>query len=65
MLFQACIDDDLRRVQFLIDRGASLNVQDNEGWTPLHAASSCGFVDVARYFTSKQISVIINRCAIQ
>jgi len=25
-------------LQFLIDHKANLNVQDNEGWTPVHAA---------------------------
>lgn len=42
ILFQACIDDNLDMVEFLVQQGADVNRQDNEGWTPLHATSSCG-----------------------
>lgn len=31
-------------VEFLVNAGADINRQDNEGWTPLHATSSCGYV---------------------
>lgn len=31
-------------VEFLVQQGADINRQDNEGWTPLHATSSCGYV---------------------
>lgn len=30
-------------VEFLVQQGADVNRQDNEGWTPLHATSSCGY----------------------
>lgn len=36
-------------VEFLISLGADVNHSDNEGWTPLHATASCGFVSIARY----------------
>lgn len=39
---QACIDDNLEMVEFLVHNGADINKQDNEGWTPLHATASCG-----------------------
>lgn len=41
-LHQACIDDNLEMVNFLISKGADFNACDNEGWTPLHATASCG-----------------------
>ena len=48
-LFQACIDDNLEMVEFLIEHDADVNRGDNEGWTPLHATASCGFLSIARY----------------
>lgn len=36
-------------VEFLVQNGADVNRQDNEGWTPLHATASCGFNSIARY----------------
>ena len=36
-------------VEFLVQRGADVNRGDNEGWTPLHATASCGFLSIARY----------------
>jgi ankyrin repeat protein len=39
-------------VQFLVEHEADLNAQDNEGWTPLHAAVSVGNLEVAKYLVS-------------
>lgn len=36
-------------VRFLCEKGADVNAQDNEGWTPLHAAACCGNVAIVRY----------------
>lgn len=44
---QACIDDNPDMVTFLVAHGASINQPDNEGWIPLHAASSCGYLGIA------------------
>lgn len=44
---QACIDDNVDMVTFLVEHGASINQPDNEGWIPLHAAASCGYLDIA------------------
>ena len=47
-MLQACIDDNFKIVKFLVKHGADVNACDNEGWTALHATSSCGFIDIAR-----------------
>ncbi|XP_023563747.1 protein phosphatase 1 regulatory subunit 12C [Octodon degus] len=48
----ACIDENLEVVRFLVEQGATVNQADNEGWTPLHVAASCGYLDIARYLLS-------------
>ncbi|XP_036057798.1 protein phosphatase 1 regulatory subunit 12B isoform X1 [Onychomys torridus] len=48
-------------VKFLVENRANVNHQDNEGWTPLHAAASCGYLNIAEYFISHGASVgIVN-----
>ncbi|XP_045148321.1 protein phosphatase 1 regulatory subunit 12C [Echinops telfairi] len=49
---EACIDENLEVVRFLVEQGATVNQADNEGWTPLHVAASCGYLDIARYLLS-------------
>ncbi|KAF3426428.1 hypothetical protein E2986_00436 [Frieseomelitta varia] len=40
-------------VEFLVEKGADINCGDNEGWTPLHATASCGFISIAKYLIEK------------
>ncbi|NWH63550.1 MYPT2 phosphatase, partial [Geococcyx californianus] len=54
---QACIDENLDMVKFLVENGASVNQQDNEGWTPLHAVASCGYLNIAEYLISHGANV--------
>lgn len=46
--FQACIDENMEVVEFLVANGANMNQADNEGWTPLHVAASCGYLEIAQ-----------------
>ncbi|TRZ08154.1 hypothetical protein HGM15179_018956, partial [Zosterops borbonicus] len=48
-LHQACIDENMEVVQFLVESGADVNQADNEGWTPLHVAAACGCRQIAQY----------------
>ncbi|XP_025067164.1 protein phosphatase 1 regulatory subunit 12B isoform X7 [Alligator sinensis] len=56
MIF-ACIDENLDMVKFLVENGADVNQQDNEGWTPLHAVASCGYLNIAEYLISHGANV--------
>ncbi|KFP57256.1 Protein phosphatase 1 regulatory subunit 12B, partial [Cathartes aura] len=56
-LLQACIDENLDMVKFLVENGANVNQQDNEGWTPLHAVASCGYLNIAEYLISHGANV--------
>ncbi|KAG7225656.1 hypothetical protein INR49_005063 [Caranx melampygus] len=57
VLLHACIDDNVDMVTFLVEHGASINQPDNEGWIPLHAAASCGYLDIAEYLISQGANV--------
>ncbi|XP_072539982.1 protein phosphatase 1 regulatory inhibitor subunit 16B isoform X2 [Salminus brasiliensis] len=47
-MHQCCIDNYEDMVQLLLSRGASVNAQDNELWTPLHAAATCGHTGLVK-----------------
>lgn len=38
-LLHACLEDDFNAVQVLVGEGADAWVQDEQGWTSLHAAA--------------------------
>ncbi|XP_062835977.1 tonsoku-like protein isoform X2 [Anolis carolinensis] len=48
LLHRACIDGNLRRVQFFVEKGHPLNPRDYCGWTPLHEACNHGHLEVVR-----------------
>ncbi|XP_069008460.1 tonsoku-like protein isoform X1 [Embiotoca jacksoni] len=45
-LHRACIDGNLKQVQYLVEQGHPVNPRDYCGWTPLHEASNHGHHDV-------------------
>ncbi|XP_052830444.1 LOW QUALITY PROTEIN: protein phosphatase 1 regulatory subunit 12A-like [Octopus bimaculoides] len=59
-LHQACIDDKIDMVKFLVENGADVDVCDNEGWTPLHATTSCAFTDITQYLSTRANIAAVN-----
>ena len=49
-------------VEFLVQHGADVNRGDNEGWTPLHATASCGFLSIAKYLIEHGADVATVNC---
>ena len=47
-LHQAVLDGNFSAVRMLIRHGADVNRQDDDSWTPLHAACAEGHADIAR-----------------
>ncbi|XP_061105905.1 tonsoku-like protein [Conger conger] len=45
-LHRACIEGNLRQVQYLVEQGHPVNPRDYCGWTPLHEACNHGHCDV-------------------
>lgn len=35
-------------MRLLLDHGANVNAEDSEKWTPLHAAATCGNLNLVR-----------------
>ncbi|XP_067005657.2 BRCA1-associated RING domain protein 1 isoform X2 [Anabrus simplex] len=47
-LHVACIKGDIKRIEELLEAGASPCTKDNAGWTPLHEAVSKGYKDIVQ-----------------
>ena len=43
----------LKEVQYLIEKGADINAEDDCGWTPLHCAIFSGNVELVNFYLSK------------
>ncbi|KAG7465946.1 hypothetical protein MATL_G00159640 [Megalops atlanticus] len=54
-LHRACIEGNLRQVQYLVDQGHPINPRDYCGWTPLHEACNHGHYDI--------VDLLLNRGA--
>ncbi|XP_060099031.1 tonsoku-like protein [Heteronotia binoei] len=46
LLHRACIEGNLRRVQFLLEKAHPVNTRDYCGWTPLHEACNHGHLEI-------------------
>ncbi|MDD0107604.1 ankyrin repeat domain-containing protein, partial [Shigella flexneri] len=45
---QCCIDNFEEIVKLLLPHGATVTAKDNELWTPLHAAATCGHINLVK-----------------
>ncbi|KAJ6661467.1 hypothetical protein lerEdw1_014376 [Lerista edwardsae] len=56
-LHRACIEGDLRRVQFFVEQGHPLNPRDYCGWTPLHEACNHGHLEIVRLLLDRGAAI--------
>ncbi|XP_061463118.1 tonsoku-like protein isoform X2 [Rhineura floridana] len=57
LLHRACIDGNLRQVQFLVEKGHPLNPRDYCGWTPLHEACNHGHLEIVRFLLDHSATI--------
>ena len=55
---QCCIDNTVELAEILLEHGADLNARDIEGWTPLHAASATGNVQMINILIEEGASLV-------
>jgi len=42
-------------MKLLLDHGADVNTRDSELWRPLHAAATCGHLDLCRLLVTQYV----------
>nr|XP_034982037.1 tonsoku-like protein isoform X3 [Zootoca vivipara] len=57
LLHRACIDGNLRQVQFCVEKGHPLNPRDYCGWTPLHEACNHGHLEIVRFLLDHNAAI--------
>ncbi|XP_053366444.1 tonsoku-like protein [Clarias gariepinus] len=56
-LHRACIEGNLKQVQFLVEQGHPLNPRDHCGWTPLHEACNHGHLGIVSLLLDKGANI--------
>ena len=51
--FIACENGHFPIVEYLISKGANIEIKDEDGWTPLHYASDFEYPSIVEYLISK------------
>jgi len=52
---QCCIDGQADMMKLLLENGANVDSRDTELWTPLHAAATCGYLQLCRLLISQYV----------
>lgn len=56
---QACRNDDIKILKILLEHDIDINIQDNDGWTPLHYACCCSHFDIIEELLNMDASITI------
>ncbi|XP_069477902.1 tonsoku-like protein [Ambystoma mexicanum] len=48
-LHRACIEGNLKQVQYVVEKGHPMNPRDYCGWTPLHEACNHGHLEIVQF----------------
>ncbi|XP_034015385.1 tonsoku-like protein isoform X2 [Thalassophryne amazonica] len=56
-LHRACIDGNLKQVQYLVEQGHPVNPRDYCGWTPLHEACNYGHYDIVAFLLERGANI--------
>ncbi|XP_053489149.1 tonsoku-like protein [Ictalurus furcatus] len=56
-LHRACIEGNMKQVQYLVEQGHPLNPRDHCGWTPLHEACNHGHLGIVSLLVDKGANV--------
>lgn len=57
VLHRACIEGNLKQVQYLIEQGHPVNVRDYCGWTPLHESCNYGHQEIVAFLLDRGANV--------
>lgn len=57
-LHQCCIDNNADMLALLLDYGANVNAQDSEKWSPLHAAATCGHLNLVKFLIARGANLL-------
>lgn len=57
-LHQCCIDNNSDMLALLLDYGANVNAQDSEKWSPLHAAATCGHLNLVKFLIARGANLL-------
>lgn len=57
-LHQCCIDNNEAMLLLLLEYGANINAEDSEKWTPLHAAATCGHLELVRILIARNANLL-------